>query len=363
MMDERLYWLGFSLISSIGMKRIEKLTKQFGSLGNVWNADEKLLRDAKLGDKLIEKLLIQRQKLDLQTEYDKLSKYQAHMLIFTDEDYPATLRTISDPPPVLYIRGKLLPQDEKALAVVGTRKCTRYGKDVSAHLSEQLAQSGITIISGLAQGIDASAHEGALKGNGRTLAILGCGVDRIYPTQNTELAQKIIQRGALISEFPIGTPPLADNFPRRNRIISGLSLGVLVIEAPEKSGALITASVAAEQGREVFVIPGNITNNMAGGTNKLLQDGAKLVVSAKDVLDELRFEYALVQTRTKTETIHPSTDEESFILKFIRQEPTHIDDIIRQSGLNSAEVMGLLTILELKGLAQSAGYMQYSLVT
>lgn len=362
-MDEQYYWLGFNIISSMGMKRIEELITQFGSLGNVWNADEKHLKTAKLPEKFIQKLLTQRQKLDLYAEYQKLAKYNARMIIFTDDEYPAKLRTITDPPPVLYIRGNLRPQDEKALAVVGTRKCTRYGKDVSAHLSEQLVKNGVTIISGLAQGIDASAHEGALKGGGRTIAIMGCGIDRIYPAQHSELAKQVSEHGALISEFALGTPPLAENFPRRNRIISGLSLGVLVIEAPEKSGALITAGMAAEQGREVFVIPGNITNNMALGTNKLLQDGAKLVTSAQDILNELNFEYTIIQTRTQATAIQPSTDEETLILKCIGTDPTHIDNIIRQSGLNSAEVMGLLTILELKGLAQSAGYMQYSLVT
>ncbi|MDZ4672425.1 MAG: DNA-processing protein DprA [Phototrophicales bacterium] len=362
-MNERYYWLGFNLISSMGVKRIEHLIAQFGTLQHVWNADEKSLKSAKLADKFIEKLLSQRKMLNLQAEYDKLNKLNIQFVIFSDDDYPTRLRNIPDPPPALYIRGDLLPKDSKALAVVGTRKCTRYGRDVSAELSEQLAKNGVTIISGLAEGIDASAHQGALKGGGRTLAICGCGLDRVYPAQHTALAKKIAENGALISEFSLGTPPIGENFPRRNRIISGLSLGVLVIEAPEKSGALITASVAAEQGREVFVIPGNITNNVASGTNKLLQDGAKLVTSAKDILDELNLEHTILQTRIKTESFVPSSDEEALILKFISTDPTHIDDIIRQTGLNSSEVMGLLTILELKGLAQSAGYMQYSLVT
>jgi DNA processing protein len=362
-MDERHYWLGFNLLSAMGMKRIEKLLTQFGSLQNAWHADEKSLKEAKLGDKIIEKLLVQRKNLNLNAEYDKLAKWDIHLVLFSDEDYPARLRTINDPPPMLYIRGKLLPQDGKALAVVGTRKCTRYGRDMSAQLSEELAKNGVTIISGLAEGIDTSAHEGALKGGGRTLAILGCGADQIYPAKNSLLAKHVIENGALVSEFSVGTPPMGENFPRRNRIISGLSLGVLVIEAPEKSGALITAGVAAEQGRDIFVIPGNITNNMASGTNKLLQDGAKLVTSAKDILDELNLEYANLQTRVRTQTVVPSSDEEALVLRFISTDPTHIDDIIRQTGLNSSEVMGLLTILELKGLAQSAGYMQYSLVT
>ncbi|MCU0480844.1 MAG: DNA-processing protein DprA [Anaerolineae bacterium] len=362
-MDERYYWLGFNIISSMGINRIEALITQFGSLANVWNADKKHLHNAKLPQKFIEKLLASREKLDLQAEYQKLAKYNARMMIFTDNDYPAKLRTINDPPPVLYIRGNLLPQDEKAVAVVGTRKCTRYGKEISASLSEQLAKNGVTIISGLAQGIDASAHEGALKGGGRTIAIMGCGIDRIYPAEHAGLAKRVMEHGALISEFALGTAPLANNFPRRNRIISGLSLGVLIVEAPEKSGALITASVAAEQGRDVFVIPSNITNNMASGTNKLLQDGAKLVISVEDILDELNVEYTVMQTRAKVEAIQPSTNEEAKILQCLGTEPAHIDDIIRQSGLNSAEVMGFLTILELKGLAQSTGYMQYSLVT
>ncbi len=362
-MDERYYWLGFSLISGIGIKRIEKLTAQFGTLRNAWNASEKMLREAKLSEALIESLLVQRKKIDLQAEFDKLVKHNIQLVTFLEANYPKRLKTIHDPPPVLYVRGELLPQDEKALAVVGTRKCTRYGRDVSFQLSQELAQNGVTIISGLAQGIDASAHQGALHGHGRTIAILGCGADMIYPREHAELAKKIINNGALISEFPLGTQPISKNFPRRNRLISGLSLGVLVVEAPEKSGALITASTAIEQGRDVFVIPGNITNQNAFGTNKLLQDGAKLITSAKDILDELNMEYTIQQTRVRAETVAPSTDIEAKILNCIGTEPTHIDDIIRESGLSSAEVMGLLTILELKGLAQSAGYMQYSLVT
>lgn len=361
-MDERFYWLGFSLISGIGIKRIEKLRAQFGTLGNAWNATEKMLRDAKLGETLINLLLAQRKKIDLQAELDKLTKHHVQLITFLDENYPPRLKTIDDPPPVLYVRGELSPQDDKALAIVGTRKCTRYGRDVSFQLAQELAQNGVTIISGLAQGIDASAHQGALRGHGRTLAVLGCGVDIIYPRQHAELAKQIMNNGALISEFPLTTQPLGKNFPRRNRVMSGLALGVLVVEAPEKSGALITAHIAIEQGREVFVIPGNITNHNASGTNKLIQDGAKLIISAKDILDELNMEYAIQQTRIQTEVVAPSTDEENRILSYIGTEPTHIDDIIRESGLSSAEVMGLLTILELKGLAQSTGYMQYSLV-
>jgi DNA processing protein len=362
-MDERYYWLGFNRISGIGIKRIEKLRAQFGTLGNAWNAPENLLKEAKLGDSIIQSLLIQRKKIDLQVEFDKLTKHHIQLITFLDEAYPSQLKTIDDPPPVLYVRGELSPQDEKALAIVGTRKCTHYGRDVSFQLSQELAQNGVTIISGLAQGIDASAHKGALKGGGRTIAVLGCGADTIYPQEHAELAKQIIGKGALISEFPLGTPPISKNFPRRNRLISGLALGVLVVEAPEKSGALITAHTAAEQGREVFVIPGNITNHNASGTNKLLQDGAKLITSTKDILNELDMEYSVQKTRVRAKTIALSSDIEAKILSYISTEPIHIDEIIRASGLSSAEVMGLLTILELKGLAQSTGYMQYSLVT
>ncbi|MBC7869976.1 MAG: DNA-protecting protein DprA [Chitinophagaceae bacterium] len=360
-LDDQSYWLGFSLIPGIGLKRLLRLLNYFGDLRSAWVAQEVDLHRAGLEESIIVVLRQTRAQINLDAEMAKIEKAGAWLLTFNDNDYPTTLKAIDDAPAVLYIRGVLTPTDDLALSVVGTRKATQYGRDVAHDLSKRLAQQGITIISGLAQGIDSAAHLGALAGGGRTIAILGCGVDVIYPRENRELAQKIIADGALVSEFPIGTQPISSNFPRRNRIVSGMALGVLVIEAPEGSGALITAELAAEQGREVFAVPGNILNPMSRGTNRLIQDGAKLVMQAEDILNELSVAYTNTQTREKTEQIIPANATEAAILNVLNADPIHIDDIARLCSLSIPELSSTLTILELKGLAQMVGHMQYSL--
>jgi DNA processing protein len=254
-----------------------------------------------------------------------------------------------------------MPEDELALGMVGTRKATTYGRDAAYHLAKQLAGQHVTVISGMAQGIDSAGHKGALDGGGRTIAVLGSGIDVIYPSENRKLAQQIMNCGALISEFPIGAHPEGRNFPRRNRIISGMSLGVLVVEAPEKSGAMITASVAADQGRDVFAVPGNIFNPMSTGTNRLIQDGAKLVMKVEDILNELKIFHTAVQTHAVAEQIAPANATEAEMLQHLGADPVHIDDLVRLCGLPIATVSSTLTILELKGLARTVGHMQYCL--
>ncbi|GAB4324678.1 MAG: DNA-processing protein DprA [Phototrophicales bacterium] len=359
-LDEQAYWLGFSLIPGIGSKRILSLLHQFGSLKAAWHASDSDIKQAQLGDKTTHTFLKKRGKIDLQTYLKQVKAVGAWLLIYTDTRYPKLLRQLDDPPAVLYVRGTLQPSDSQALGIVGTRKATRYGYDATIQISRDLAMQGITIVSGLAQGIDAAAHRGALNGGGRTLAVLGCGIDTIYPQEHKELAHQIIQHGALISEFPLGTKPIGANFPRRNRLISGLSLGVLVTEAPEKSGSLITASMAAEQGREVFALPHNIYSKQGYGTNRLIQDGAKLVIEIGDILSELRIAHQIVETRISTEQISPANETEQHILNHLTVDPIHIDDLTRLCGLSIAEVTSTLTILELKGLAQMVGHMQYS---
>ncbi len=360
-LNDQFYWLGFSLIPGIGLKRLLRLLNYFGDLQTAWAAHEVDLRHSGLEESVMAILLTTRAKISLDAEMAKIEKAGAWLLTLNDEDYPNTLKAIDDAPAVLYIRGALTPTDDLALSVVGTRKATQYGRDVAHDLCKRLAQHGITIISGMAQGIDSAAHLGALAGGGRTIAILGCGVDVVYPRENRDLAQKIIANGALVSEFPIGTQPIPTNFPRRNRIVSGMALGVLVIEAPEGSGALITAELAAEQGREVFAVPGNILNPMSRGANRLIQDGAKLVMQAEDILNELSVAYTNTQTREKTEQIIPANATEAAILQVLNADPVHIDDLARLSGLPISELSSTLTILELKGLAQMVGHMQYSL--
>jgi DNA processing protein len=359
-LDELKYWLGFSLIPGIGPRRLLRLREWFGNLGAAWNADGHHLSQSGLEAQPLANVIKARRKIDLDAEIAKVQRVKARIVTMVDAEYPALLRQIPDAPPVLYVRGYL--PDDRTLAIVGTRKATRYGQDAAFELARNLARSGVTIVSGLAQGIDRAAHEGALHGGGKTLAVLGCGIDRIYPTAHTQLAQDMIADGAIISEFPIGTSPMAANFPRRNRILSGLSLGVLVIEAPENSGALITASLAAEQGREVFAVPANIFNPMGAGTNRLIQDGAKLVMTVQDVLDELNIVHETVQTRVRTEEAVPSNEAESKLLQHLQADPIHIDELVRLCGLPTAEVSSTLTILELKGLARMVGHMQYSRV-
>lgn len=361
-MSDRKYWLGFSLVPEIGAKRISLLLNWFGDLSKAWSASETELFQAGLEKQPTASLLRVRNHLDLDAEIEKVSRVGAWLLTQDDDRYPPLLRKLPDAPPVLYVRGTLSSADERALSMVGTRKATTYGRDSAYHFAKQLAGCGVTVVSGLAHGIDTAAHRGSLDGGGRTIAVLGCGIERIYPNDNHKLAQDIMNCGALISEFSIGTPPDARNFPRRNRVISGLTLGVLVVEAPEKSGAMITATVAAEQGREVFAVPGNIFSPASAGTNRLIQDGAKLVMSVNDILDELDIAHDNVQTQRATERIAPANDTEAKLLEYMTLDPIHVDDLVRMCGLPVPVVSSTLTILELKGLARAVGYMQYCLV-
>lgn len=362
-MSDRQFWLGFSLVPEIGPKRLSHLLNRFGDLASAWTASEAQLCAAGLDRQPLANLLQTRRRLDLDAEMRKVEKAGARFITLVDEDYPALLKTVPDAPAVLYIRGELTPDDSRALSIVGTRRATSYGRDAAYHFAKSLAAQDVTIISGLAHGVDSAAHRGALDGGGRTLAVLGCGIDRVYPADNQRLAADITHNGALITEFPIGVPPEASNFPRRNRIISGLALGVLVVEAPEKSGALITTTTAAEQGREVFAVPGNVFNPMSSGTNRLIQDGAKLVMTVDDILEELNIAHGTVQTSAAARQIAPANEAEHRLLLHLGADPIHVDDLTRLSGLPVAVVSSTLTILELKGLARMVGHMQYCVVS
>lgn len=360
-MNERLFWLGFSLVPDIGPKRLRLLRDHFGDLGRAWNAGETALRHAGLEPTPLRSLLKARGQLDLSAELKRIERAGVKLIARCDEAYPGLLVSIVDAPLVLYVKGELTQEDARALAIVGTRKATIYGRDVTRQIAQQLAEQGFTIVSGLAHGIDAVAHRAAIDCGGRTLAVVGTGVDIVYPREHVKLAGEITRHGALISEFPLGTRPDRRNFPRRNRLISGLSLGVLVAEAPENSGALITTSAALEQGRDVFAIPGSIFGPASAGCHRLIQDGAKLVMSVTDILDELSFAYQTVQTRQTTEKIAPGNTDEALLLSFLSAEPLHVDMLVRLSGLPVATVSSTLTLLELKGLARLVGPMLYSL--
>lgn len=331
----------------------------FENVEALWCAQTNELYQLDLSQTLIDQFIEGRKAIDLEKEIDKVYQYGATLITLQDAHYPELLRSISDPPLVLYVRGNITPDDDKCLAIVGTRKPSKYGWDVAHQIALQMAHQNVTIVSGLAQGIDSAAHRGALHAGGRTIGVMATGIDKIYPAENVDLAQEILQSGAIITEMPIGTAPLGKNFPPRNRIISGLSLGVLVAEAAEKSGSLITVTAANEQGRDVFAVPHNIFSKSGRGTNQLIQDGAKLVLRIRDILDELDITHTSAQTRIQTERIQPENETEVTILKHLGADPIHVDEIVRLTQLPTQSVTSTLAILELKGLAEVAGPMQY----
>jgi len=357
--DQLKYWVGFSEISGIGRVRISQLKEYFGSLQDAWKAPEGKLKQAGLDSRTMDTLLLLRPRISLDAEMEKLERYKVKVLIHEDPSYPARLREIYDYPPVLYVRGNIPPQDEPSLAVVGTRRPTIYGRQVAEEIVTDLVQSKITIVSGLARGIDSVAHRAALDAGGETIAVFASGLDIVYPAENTKLAQAIMEHGALISEYPLGVKPKAENFPLRNRIMSGLSLGVLVVEAGERSGALITAFQALEQNREVFAIPGSILSPASKGTNHLIQEGAKLVRNCADILGELNL--TMVTQQLEIKEFSPASEAESLVLKQLTLEPSHIDEICRRSGLTMQEVSSTLAMLELKGIIKQVGNMNYVL--
>jgi DNA processing protein len=353
------YWVGFSFIPGIGRVRFNQIENHFGDLESAWMAPISELKQAHLEDSVIRAISTWRPRISLDDEMAKLKRFGVQILTWHDDLYPAHLKEIYDYPPILYIRGKLTAADEWSLAVVGTRRATAYGRQVTEEIVTDLARNNITIISGLARGIDSVAHQAALDAGGRTIAVLACGLDVIYPAENLNLARRIIENGALISEYPLGIKPKPEHFPRRNRILSGMSLGVLVTEAGEGSGALITADLALEQNRDVLAVPGSILSPASRGTNNLIKEGAKLVQNCQDILEELNLRAVAQQLEFKE--IIPESETESALLKRLSVEPTHIDSICVESGLPIATVSSTLAMMELKGLVRSVGNMSYVL--
>ena len=353
------YWVGFSRISGIGRVRFNQLENYFGNLEDAWKATPAELKQSGLDNGSIRAITSWRPKISLEAEMEKLERYGVKVFTCHDPGYPSRLKEIYDYPPLLYIRGSLLPEDEWCLAVVGTRKATVYGRQAAEEIAADLARNKITIVSGLARGIDSIAHRSALKAGGRTIAVFGCGLDVVYPAENASLAESVIENGALISEFPLGAEPRRENFPLRNRIMSGLSLGVLVVEAGDTSGAMITARLALEQNREVFAVPGSILSPASRGTNNLIQEGAKLIRDYTDILEELNLRAVAHQIELKE--VIPASDTETLLLKQLGAEPTHIDEVCRGSGLPIATVSSTLAMMELKGMVRQVGTMSYIL--
>jgi len=356
-MNDKKYWIGFNLIKGIGAVRMQGLVAYFGDLESAWGADPADLAQAGLGAKLVERVLGARKQVDLDQVWTKIEAQGIHILTWADDAYPSRLKEIDQPPPVLYIRGEYLLDDVFAVAIVGTRKVTPYGRQVTEEIASFLAANGITIISGLARGVDAIAHQTALKAGGRTLAVLGSGVDKIYPPEHRMLAEQMMTRGAIISDYAVGTPPDASNFPPRNRIISGLSLAVVVIEAAETSGALITAEFAAEQGREVFAVPGSILAPQSKGTNKLIQNGALPLLTPNDLMQAL--DLTRIGEKKMVRKLVPSDETEARVLDVLGPEPVHVDEIRSLANLPIEKVSATLALMELKGLVRQVGGMNY----
>ena len=357
--------IALSLITGIGSTRCRVLVNHFGSACKVFEATHSELSCVEgIGKQVASSILSFSDFRRVDEQIEQAENVQARLITYWSPDYPALLRAIYDPPAFLWVRGALLVNALPALALVGTRKPSLYGKKVTYRFAHQLALRGITIVSGLAYGVDAVAHQATIDANGSTIAVLGSGVDRIYPGANKPLARQILERGAIISEFPLMAKPDAANFPRRNRIISGLSLGTLVAEAYEKGGALITARIAVEQNREVFAIPGSIFNNASEGTHKLIQLGyGKLVQNVEDILEELG------EDRTKSPNKVASQQDEVFnslnvvekkLYDIISHEPMQINIICDKSGLDPSTALVYLLSLEFKGLVfQMAGKQFY----
>ena len=353
----RLSWLSLKLVPGLGNKSILRLLEVFGSPENILAAGPKALLEAgSPRDKPLRELAAKQFVRDPQKEWQYLLSRNFQLLCLGDEDYPANLAEIPDPPAVLFVSGALMPRDLVSIAVVGSRYASPAGIIFSEKLSSDLASCGVAVVSGFALGIDSAAHRGALKARGRTLAVLGCGLDVNYPSLNADLRQEICLAGALVTESIPGAPPSAGNFPARNRIISGLSLGVVVVEAAERSGSLITARLALEQGREVFAVPGVAQSTRSKGAHKLIKEGAKLVENAEDILEEIRplvrqfpsTPHALTE-KTVDRPEPPNSPEQATLLKILDTVPKHIDEIAREVNMSVQQTAALLLELELMG--------------
>jgi len=356
--DDLKYWVALNRIAGIGPARYQSLLNAFGSIAEAWTAGPADLRAAGIDTRAARLITTGRSKIDPDDELEQIEKHGARALTWLDPLYPPALKETNDPPPVLYVRGDIDAVHGWALAVVGTRRPTPYGRQVAEEISYQLAANRVCVVSGLARGVDAIAHRAALQAGGKTIAVMACGLDIVYPPEHSKLAREIADNGAVISEQPLGMQPRGDYFPRRNRILSGLSLGVVVVEGDVASGALITAKIAADQQRHVFAVPGSIFSPQSRGPNQLIQKGgARLVLGVTDILQELNLTAAPQQMELQEAL--PATDTEADLLRHISREPVHIDEVCRNSGLPASTVSSLLAMMELKGLIREVGGKTY----
>jgi len=357
--DERAAWLGFHAVDGISLRQLERLIAQTGSALAAWHAPEAELRALGLPEGPLARLVAARQAGLPEKILAQVRRVGARVIVYPDEDYPPLLREIASPPLALFLRGTLPPAEAPAVALVGTRQASNYGIQVAATFATALAEAGVTVVSGLARGIDRVAHEATLDAGGRTIAVLGTGIDVVYPPQHRALAQRIAEQGALVTEFLPETPPYAGNFPVRNRIISGLSLGVVVIEAPERSGALITASFALDQNRSVYAVPGPIFSPGTAGILRLLRDGATPVGSAQEILEDLQ----LVARQLPLPAAPAVPERARPVVAALGPEPKHIDELAAELGMGIAQLSALLLELQLEGIVTHLGAQHYALAS
>ena len=364
-MIERQAWLGFNLVAGIGAVRTRQLLERFGALSEAWNASpEALGAAADLDARALRNFAEVRRSVDLDRELARLDRLGVSLITWGDVEYPRlleALRAIDEAPPLLYVRGSLRADDESAVAIVGTRKATPYGLQVTQQFARKLAARRLTIVSGLARGIDSEAHRAALEVDGRTIAVLPGGIDVIFPPQNRALAEQIAHHGALVTSFPLGTQAESKNFPPRNALISGLARGVLVTEASIDSGAMLTVTAATRHGRDVFAVPGNITAHNSAGVNQLIRDGAFMVTEAQDILDALNMPRSGLSEPPPAapESLPDLGGDEKAVFALLSDEPIHIDDITRQCAMPVARISSALTLLELKGLTRQVTQSTY----
>ncbi len=359
-------WLKLIRTDGIGPVNFNKMLNHFGNIDAILGSSiSQIMNVEGIGPKRAEQIFSSRNKFGIEAELELAEKLGVWLVHCQDDRYPTLLKRIDDPPPVLYIKGSLEKSDNLSVAIVGSRRCSAYGQEQASRFAHFLSSAGFTIVSGMARGIDTAAHHGALSANGRTLAVQGTGLAKIFPSENEKLAKLISESGALISELPLNSEPLAENFPPRNRIIAGLSLGTIVIEAAHRSGALITAGAALDYNREVMAIPGKIDSPLSKGTNKLLKQGAKLVDSVEDVIEALGYIGEQLKERTaeaksqvqdriekideKRQALKLSIDEQA-VMDCLDHEPVHIENIIAIAEIPAGKANSALVSLQLKGL-------------
>ncbi len=360
---ERNYYLGFSLVNGIGPKTFASLLKYFKSAENAWNSTSIELKKAGLSDKLIKKFEDFKTSFSFVEYQDKLKQKKASFIALCDKEYPKLLASIDNPPIVLYVKGDISKINlEQTIGIVGTRKITNYGREITKLFSFDLASSGFTIVSGLAMGVDAVASESAIEANGKTIAVMGNGVDLCFPSSNESLYDKILEgNGIIVSEFPLGQGPTLGSFPSRNRIIAGLSMGVLVTEGARDSGSLITADYAFKFNRKVFAVPGPITSSLSVAPLKLIEKGAHLVVEPDDIMRELKVESSKFKSTGQNSKLQNLTRDELRIVQILENENLGFDEIVRKINIDSSKIATLLSMMELKGIIKQSGGV-YSLI-